>query len=199
MDPVKESAPAGAETICWPTARRWSSVLLLLLCCWHAGFLLYSIIPAPAAHDDPGHPALDFYRTMIGGKQRWNMFDTIPVLSAMEMRIEGVDRNGGPIIVGCVLPGFTPYPTHPESARYYNAFYRLLLANETVPFREAYLRKVARLLPEQPLYRDGRDWAVVADQHYTRNIYHSRRGGPLSVLVTKTFEISEPAEAAPAP
>lgn len=175
---------------------RWARGLLLAFCCWHAGFLLYSMIPAPAAQDAPGHPVLDFYRLALGGHQRWNMFETIPVLHSLDVRLVGENGTREGATAGPVLPGFAPYP-HPESARYYNAFYRLLLANETIAYRDAYLRKVAQLFPAHPSSAAGEQWMVVADQDYTRNIFHSRRGGPVSVMVTKTFDLSEYAGEAP--
>lgn len=185
-----------AEIVEAPLRNRWAAGLLLAFCCWHAGFLLYSIRPGPAARDDPGHPAMDLYRMVLGGRQIWNMFDTIPILRSLDVRLVGENGTREGATAGPVLPGFTPYP-HPESARYYNAFYRLLLANETMPFREPYLRKVRRIFPANPQAAAGTDWAVVVEQGYTRNIFHSRRGGPLSVLTTKTFELAAPDEEAP--
>ena len=64
-------------------------------------------------------------------------------------------------------------------------------------YREAYLRKVRRLFPASPQAAAGTDWAVVVEQGFTRNIYHSRRGGPLSVVTTQTFELAAPGEEAP--
>jgi len=174
----------------------WPARLLLVFCCWHAAFLIYSIIPAPPAQNKPGHPVLDFYRIALGGRQQWNMFETIPVLHSLDVRFEGVDRQGRETIVDPVLPGFKPLP-RPESARYYNAFYRLLLAAETVPFRDAYLRKVGPLLAAQRDPTAGETWTLVVNQEYTRNLFHSRRGGPISVLVSKSFDISTPDGDAP--
>ena len=106
-----------AEMVEAPLRSRWATGWLLAFCCWHAGFLLYSIRPVPPERIEPGHPALDLYRLVLGGHQRWNMFDTIPVLRSMEVRLVGEDGTREGATAGPVLPGFTPYP-HPESARY---------------------------------------------------------------------------------
>ena len=121
------------------------------------------------------------------------MFDTIPILHAFDVRLVGEDEAGREITAGCVLPGFTAYP-QPEDVRYYNAFYRLLLADEMVAYRDAYLRKVAGLLPAHFADEPDRHWSVVVDQEYTRNLFHSRRDGQVSMLVRKTFDLTAPRE-----
>lgn len=169
-----------------PAKRRLLAGLLLIFCCWHAGFLIVSIIPRGPGQDEPGSPAMDLYRLLTGGRQVWNMFETIPVLHSMDARLEGEDEAGRTITAGCVLPGFTPYPK-PESSRHYALFHRLLWSSNGAAFREAYLRKAANLLQNQRDSGARGNWSLVVDADYTRNMFYSRRDGLMSLRVTKTF------------
>ena len=183
-DSVEHDSPGEADG---SSARsRLLRGLLLIFCCWHAGFLIISIFPRRLGQEDPGHLAMDLYRLLTGGRQLWSMFETIPVLHSLDARLEGEDETGGKITAGCVLPGFKPYPK-PEQSRYYVLFHRLLFTANGVGFREAYLRKVAQLLPAQRGSMAGRNWVLVMDTAYTRNLVHSRRDGQLSLQFTKTF------------
>jgi hypothetical protein len=189
-DAAEHRSPSEADGV--PAKRRLLAGLLLAFCCGHAVFLLVSIIPAPPAQDDPGNPALDLYRLVLGGRQRWNMFETIPILHSLDVRLEGADAAGHKIIDGPVLPDFAPYPT-PEDSRYYVLFYRLMFFDNKVPFRDAYLRKTAQLLQAargSPVA--GENWSLVADTAFTRNLFHIRRDGQLSMPVTKTFPLVTP-------
>lgn len=190
----EENAPehrSPAEAGGVPMKSRLLTGLLLAFCCWHAVFLLISIIPAPPARDDPGNPGVDLYRLVLGGRQQWNMFETIPVLHSMDVRLEGEDEAGGKITTGCVLPGFKPYPK-PEDSRYYVLFFRLMLFDNKVAFQEAYLRKAAQLISAPRSPGAGGKWSLVMDLEYTRNLVHSRRDGQVSMLLTKTFDLPIP-------
>ena len=165
--------------------------LLLAFCCWHAVFLVISLIPPPPGRDDPGNPAVDLYRLVLGGRQQWNMFETIPVLHSMDVRLEGEDEAGRKITAGCVLPGFKPYPK-PEESRYYVLFYRLMLFDNKIAFQETYLRKAAQLISARRGSGAGGKWSLVMDLEYTRNLVHSRRDGQIPMLHTKTFALPIP-------
>ena len=165
--------------------------LLLAFCCWHAVFLVISIIPAPPARDDPGNPAVDLYRLVLGGRQQWNMFETIPVLHSMDVRLEGEDEGGRKITAGCVLPGFKPYPK-PEDSRYYVLFYRLMLFDNKVAYRDAYLRNAAQLISARRGPEAVEKWSLVMDLEYTRNLVLIRRDGQLAMPATQTFKLSIP-------
>lgn len=178
-----------------PLKRRLLMGLLLAFCCWHAVFLLISIRPAPPARDDPGNPAVDLYRLMLGGRQQWNMFESIPVLHSMDVRLENGPETGGKITAGCVLPGFKPYPK-PEDTRYYVLFFRLMFFDNKAAYRDAYLQKVAQLLPSQDSAAGGK-WSLVVDMAITRNLVHSRRDGQISLLQTKTFDLPIPGGSSP--
>ncbi len=180
-----------------PAKHRLLAGALLAFCCWHAGFLLVSIIPGPPAQEAPGSPALDLYRLALCGHQRWNMFETIPVLHSMDVRLEGEDAAGHKITAGPVLPGFTPYPA-PEDSRFYVLLYRLMFFDNKVPFRDAYLEKVAQLLrATRGVAAAGEKWSLVADTAFTRNLFHIRRDGQLSMPVTKVFPLAIPGDGSP--
>lgn len=170
--------------------------LLLAFCCWHAVFLLISIVPAPPAKDDRGNPTVDLYRLLLGGRQHWHVFVSIPLLHSMDVRLEHEDENGGKITAGCVLPGLKPYPI-PEDTRYYQIFWRLAVFSNEVAFREAYLRKAAQILSALRGSGAHGKWSLVMDLHYTRNLFHSRRDGQLSMLFTKTFDLPMPGGSSP--
>jgi hypothetical protein len=172
---------------------RWWKALLLAFCCWHAVFLIISIAPAPPSRGDRGNPVLDLYRLMLGGVQQWNMFDTIPVLHSLDVRFESKEATGAKITRGCVLPGFKPYPK-PESARYYVLLGRLVMFSNDIPYRDAYMRKAAGLLPAPGA---GESWSLVADEGYTRNLFHIRRDGHMAMPVTQTFDLNNPGASAP--
>lgn len=179
-----------------PEKKRLLAGLLLAFCCWHVTFLVISIMPPPPARDDPGNPVIDLYRLVIGGRQQWNMFETIPVLHSMDVRLEGEDATGQKITAGCVLPGFKPYPK-PEDSRYYVLFYRLMMFDNKVAFQEEYLQKVAQLISAQRGFVSGGKWSIVVDLDCTRNLVHSRRDGQLSMLFTKTFPLPVTAPSSP--
>lgn len=188
VDDCRASSPTAA-----PASIRQR--LLLLFCCGHALFLLWSLNPPPPIGDSRGHPAVEFYRAAFGGRQQWNMFDTIPVLHSLDVWIEGPGSEDAKPTLGCVLPGFTEYP-EPEKARYYNAFYRLLLSNENVAYRGAYLRKVAQTLAVRKDIANG-PWSVVVRQEYTRNLFHVRRDGQIGMAVVNSFDLPGASDALP--
>jgi hypothetical protein len=175
---------------------RWLQGLLLAFCCGHALVILGSIVSplASAAFKSegqkPAHPALDLYQLMTAGRQEWNMFETIPKLHAMDVRLEGQNERGELIKRGSVLPGLRSYP-RPEGIRYYNAYFRLLSSEK---YREAYLRRLAQTVPAVKGPEDGRDWALVVDAEYTRHLFHIRRDGHVSLLATERYELPMPAD-----
>ena len=160
--------------------------LLLAFCCWHAVILVISIIPPPPAREDPGNPAMDFYRLALSGRQQWNMFETIPVLHSMGARLEGKDVSGDTITAGCVLPGFKPYPM-PEASRYYVLFYRMMFFDNKVAYRDAYMKKIAKALAAREGAAGGRTWSLVLDGAYTRNLIHILHDGKLGMPVSRTY------------
>ncbi len=176
-----------------PPKNRWWKALLLAFCCWHAVYLIISIAPAAPSRGDRGNPVLDLYRLMFGGVQQWNMFDTIPVLHSLDVRFESKDATGAKITRGCVLPGFKPYPK-PESARYYVLLGRLATFSNDTPYRDVSMRKAAGLLPPPGA---GESWSFVVDEGYTRNLFHIRRDGHISMPVTKTLDVNNPGASPP--
>lgn len=131
---------------------------------------------------------MDTYRLLTGGRQLWNMFESIPALHSLDMRIEMEDEAGGKTLVGCVLPGFQPYPK-PEISRYYVLFHRLLASPSGDAFREAYLRNVASLLPAQ---KGSGKWSLVKDAEFIRDLFYSRRDGQISLPVVTNFAPTSP-------
>jgi hypothetical protein len=134
---------------------------------------------------------MDVYRLAFSGRQRWNLFDTIPMHHSMNVRLEGHDGTGKKSTVGSILPGFKPYP-QPEHLRYYGVFYQMLTRPDKAAFRDAYLRKAAQLLQEQRDEWTGESWSLVIDAEYTRTLFHSRRDGQMWLPVTKTFPLRDP-------
>jgi hypothetical protein len=185
----RHGCPSGAGGV--PVKSRLLKGLLLAFCCWHAVFLLISIIPTPPGRNDAGNPALELYRLTLGGRQMWNVFDSIPVLHSMDVRLEHEDEKGGKTIAGCVLPGFKPYPK-PEDSRHYQIFWRMASFPNEVTFQEAYLKKAAQFLPAQQGTGAPGKWSLVMDLEYTRNLVHSRRDGQLTMPLTKTFALPVP-------
>ena len=175
---------------------RVGAVLLVGFCCWHAVFLIASIVPRKPSGKERGNRALDFYRVFASGDQLWNMFETIPPHHSLDARIELDDGHGGRTLMGSVLPGGTPYP-NPEDARYYNVFYRILLGSEKSPLFLAYLRRMDDLLRAQ--YGDSMmgHWELVVDVEVTRVLSASRRDGGLYLPATRSFDPANPGGIAP--
>ncbi len=163
-----------------------AAMLLLALCCWHAAFLVFSIIPQRAGQDDPGAPAMDAYRLATGSRQVWNMFETIPMFHSLDVHLEGSGPDGRQTTAGCVLPGFAAYP-QPEQSRFYVLFHRLLLTDHGAVFREAYLKKVAGQMQSRADIPGGKVWSLVMDAEFIRTLTHSRRDGQLSLPFVKKF------------
>ncbi len=171
-----------------PVKSRLLKGLFLAFCCWHAVFLVISIIPGPRGWDESRNPALNLYELVLGGQQQWNLFFTIPVQHSFDARLEGEDEAGGRITAGCVLPGFKPYPK-PHNSRYYVLFNQLIFSSNLTGYRDAYLRKAGQLLPAQRESGAGEHWALVLDAQYTRNLFYSRRGGQMSLPFRKVFDL----------
>ena len=186
--------PAGAGGV--PMKSRFWTGFLLAFCCAHAVFLLTSIMPAPPARDDPGNPAAELYRLVLAGRQQWSMFETIPVLHSMDVRLAGEDDRGEKLTAGCVLPGFRQYP-RPEDSRYYVLFYRMMFFDNKVAYRDAYLRNVARELQAQRGPGAGEKWSLVANTAHTRNLFHIRRDGQIPMPLTQAFALPDPGRSSP--
>ncbi len=174
----------------------WLKAALLAFCCWHAVVLIISIIPPPPARDDPGNPAMDLYRLSLSGRQQWNMFETIPVLHSMAVHLEGKDANGDILTSGCVLPGFKPYP-QPEDSRYYVLIYRMMFFSNKVPYRDAYVKKVAQVLSAQQDAAAHRTWSVVVEGAYTRTLSLILQDGQVSMPVSHAIDLPVSGGAAP--
>ena len=190
---------------------RVGAVLLVGFCCWHAVFLIASIVPRNTAGDALGNGvpnfyrrfvawqermmpdnsrrirALNFYRLLVSGDQQWNMFETIPTLHSFDTRIEVDDGRGGRTTLGSMMPGFTPYP-HPEDARYYNLFYRMLQGSDRSPQFLAYLRRTEGLLNARYGNAIAGHWKLVVDVEWTRDLSQSSRDGGLYVPAVRFFD-----------
>lgn len=191
-----EDSANAAQPETFPVKRRVLTILLVSFCCWHAVFLIASIVPRKLTGDERGNRALNFYRLFASGDQRWNMFETIPAHHSLESRIEVDDGRGGRAMMGSVLPGFTPYP-NPEDARYYNVLYRILLGPEKSQLFLAYLRKTDDLLRARFGDSITGHWALVVDVEVTRTLILSSRDGVLYVPATRSFDVAHPGGVAP--
>lgn len=178
-----------AKTTLW-------ALLMLVFCCWHAGFLIVSILPRDKEARERGNPAMNLYRLFVGGDQHWNMFETIPQHHSLGARIEVYDEKGGRTILGSVMPGFSPYPD-PEDARYYNVFFRILMDSEKSRLFHAYLRKIDALLGARHGNSIAGHWAMVVDVEWMRVLSEIRRDGVLYVPGTRSFDIANPGGISP--
>jgi hypothetical protein len=196
MHPPPDSSSDATAAIATPVEgkRPWRMRLLLAFCCFHAVFLICSIYP-PGPVDKPGNPALDFYRVVFVGIEQWNMFETIPSLHSMDVRLEGQNDRGETVTKGSILPGFKRYP-QPERVRYFNSLLRVVSNERQLA---SYLQKLARALPPRQGPEDGKDWALVVDAEYTRHLFHVARDGQVSIFATKAFELPKPGEDSPPP
>ncbi len=179
-----------------PLKGRVPAVLLLVFCCWHAVFLVISIVPQRPGQEDRGTLPMNLYGQLAAGNQGWKMFETIPLLHSLDARIEIEDGAGGRKTVGSVLPGFAPYPK-PELSRHYILLHRLLLSSSSPSQLEAYLRRVDDHLSalRGPAVRGH--WSLVIDAEYTRTLIYSRRDGELYVFATRSFTPAKPGGVAP--
>ena len=185
-----------AQPGAFPVKGRVRAVLLLGFCCWHAAFMIASIVPRNDGPHERGNRAVDFYRLFVGGEQQWNMFETIPRHHSLDARIVVDDGKGGRTTLGSVMPGFTPYPS-PENARYYNVFYRILQGSVRSPLFLAYLRKTEELLRARHGDSVTGHWALVVDVEWTRTLSESSRDGVLYVSGKRYFDTANPGGVAP--
>ena len=179
-----------------PVKGRVLSVLLLVFCCWHAVFLIISVVPQRTGQEDRISAPMNLYGMLAAGSQGWKMFETIPLLHSLDARIEIEDEAGGRTSVGSVLPGLAPYPK-PELSRHYILLHRMLLSSSSPSHLEAYLRRVDDHLSalRGPAVRGH--WSLVIDAEYTRTLIYSRRDGGLYVFATRSFTPANPGGVAP--
>ena len=185
-------APPGTGSL----PRRAASVLLLGFCCWHAVFLITSILPQHQSREEAGNAARNLYQIFVSGRQQWNVFETIPLHHSLEARIVVDDGPGGRATVGSILPGLTPYP-QPENARYYNLFSTMLLNSPKPSYFESYLRRTEETLRARHGGATAVPWVLVVDVEWTRTLIHSRRGGGLYVPATRSFDVANPGGISP--
>jgi hypothetical protein len=192
-----EDSAGRAHRDTFAVKNRVGAALLVGFCCWHAAFLIVSILPR-AGPEERGNAAMNLYRILVSGQQQWNVFETIPLLHSFDARIEMSEGEGRTLSLGSVMPGFAAYP-RPENARYYNVFYRMLLGSAESPFFEAYLRR----MDEQIRSRHGGSftghWALVVDVEWTRILGESRRGGALYLPAKRAFDIAHRGGITPLP
>ena len=186
-----EDPATATQSGAFPVKGRVWAVLLLGFCCWHAGFLIASIVPRQTDDGKKGSPAMNLYRTFVSGDQRWNMFESIPLHHSLNARIEVDDGKGGRATMGSVMPGFTPYP-NPEDARYYNSFFRILLDPARSAFFQAYLRRTDALLRTRHGNAITGRWALVVDVECMRTLILSSRDGVLYVPASRSFDTANP-------
>ncbi len=179
-----------------PVKGRLRSVLLLVFCCWHAVFLVISVVPQRTGQEDRISAPMNLYGMLAAGSQWWKMFETIPLLHSLGARIEIEDGAGGRTSVGSVLPGFVPYPK-PEISRQYILLHRLLLSSSSPSHLEAYLRRVDDQLAALRGPAASGHWSLVIDAEYSRTLIYSRRDGELYVFATRSFTPANPGGAAP--
>jgi hypothetical protein len=169
---------------------KWGRALLLLFCCWHAGYLLYSIVPRVAGQDAPGAPLLDAYRCVTGSRQVWRLFHTIPLLRSLTMRLEAEISGGTRPSAGCLLPGFGSFPIE-ENSRFYTLAERLLTNPLGIPYREPYLRKINPLLNEGLPPAEQAPWVLVFEGEFIRNLFYFRVDKRLSIPFRKEFGLGK--------
>lgn len=177
-------------------AHRWPGRLLLVFCCWHSSFLIFSILPRGPGQELPGNPVLEWYRALTGSRQCWTMFHTIPVLHALDAHMEAVKPDDSRVSSPCMIPGFTSFPAR-GTARSKTFLERLLASPLGEPFRSAYVRKVNHLqnagLPEA----ERLEWKLVFEGEAIRTLFYSRRDGRFSLPFTKVFPPEAPLEKLP--
>ena len=179
-----------------PVQGRVGAALLLAFCCWHALYLIASIVPKNVARPAEGKTKSHLYKLFVSGPQQWNMFETIPHHHFLDPKIVLADGQGGRTTIGSVLPGFTAYP-RPEKARYYNLWYHLLTNAQRPSFFEAYLRGVEDGLKARHGEAIPGRWEAVVDVEWTRTLFHSRRDGGLYVPSTRSFDVANPGGISP--
>ena len=180
----------------WPAKGRVGAALLLAFCCWHAVFLLASLVPKNVARPEQRNARSNLYRLFIGGPQQWNMFETIPHHHYLDPKVVVDDGRGGRTTFGCMLPGLSAYP-RPEKARYYNLWFHLLTSAQRPSFFEAYLRRVEDEVKARHGGAIPGRWELVVDVEWTRTLLHSRRDGGLYVPATRTFDVANPGGISP--
>jgi hypothetical protein len=177
------------DTECAPPPfgeKKWSRPLLLLFCCWHAGFLIFSVLPRLPGQDLPGYYPVDLYRLVTGSRQMWRLFHTIPVMRSLRIHLEATQADGKILTAGCLLPGFTPYPL-PENSRFFTLFERMLTHPIGELYREAYIRKVNHLQNANTPLEEHLEWNLVFEGEAIRNLFYSRIDRQVSAPFTKRF------------
>lgn len=195
---AKENAPTagiseGAAAEARPTARpprRGRRALILGFCCWHAGYLVYSILPRVAGQDSPGSRVLDAYRFLTGSRQVWRLFHTIPLMRSLRAKLETKNPDGTLRGAGLVLPGFEECPIA-ENSRFYTLTERLLTNPLGTPYRDSYVRKVNRLLNAELPPEKRVEWSLVFEGEAIRDLFYFRIDKRLSLPFRKEFGLEK--------
>lgn len=173
-------------------------VLLLLFCCWHAGYLVYSIVPRMAGQDAAGAPVLDAYRFVTGSRQVWRLFHTIPRMRSLQIQLEAEEPDGTLRCAGVLLPGFGACPVE-ENSRFYTLTERLLASPQGIPYRESYVRKVNGLLNAGRPPGDRLPWSLVFEGEALRDLFFCKIDKRLSAPFRSGFGPEKAAHPQPSP
>lgn len=163
------------------TPQRFRDRCILFFGTVHLAFLAVSILPRPWTESVGVGAITHAYEATTTCLQDWSMFETIPNIHHLDVRLIVESPGAAPQRVGMRLPGLLPYP-QPEHARYRNWATLVLLRQDRSDQREPYMRRVAAELLKSGRYPPEATVRLDCEVWYTRSLLGVRKLREIAVL-----------------
>lgn len=143
--------------------------LIVALATVHLLFVLLGMVPAPWRDKTFVSPAFRAYERLTRCHQVWNMFETIPNMNRLEVRLVVQEEGYRAREEGVVLPGLRHFSQH-DQVRLNNWMVNVIFNPTRGVFREAYMHHAAQALLRAGHYGPRAKMTLEALPSYTRSL-----------------------------
>lgn len=135
----------------------------------HLLFLLLGMLPVPWRDKIALSPAFNAYERLTRCHQEWNMFETIPNMNRLEVRLVVQEEGRRAREEGVVLPGLRRFSQH-DQVRLNNWMMSVIFNATRGVFREAYMHRAAEALLRSGRYTPRAKVTLEVIPAYTRSL-----------------------------
>ena len=143
--------------------------VILVFASAHLVFLLFGMLPERWRDQIHVSPVFRFYERTTRCHQLWNMFETIPNMNSLEVRLVVQEAGRKPREEGVILPGLRRFSQHDE-VRLNNWMINVIFKPARGVFRESYMHGAAAALLQSGRYGPGAQVSLEAIPAYTRSL-----------------------------